>query len=84
VKTQMSLFESSLICGAEGEIQMHHVKHLRKENDKTTSFQSIMSKLNRKQIPVCTSCHHKIHVGKYDGVSLNSLQEKKNKKCVIE
>jgi hypothetical protein len=58
---------------------MHHVKHLRKESEKATNFQSIMSKLNRKQIPVCTSPHHKIHVGKYDGVSLRTLQEKKTK-----
>ena len=52
---------------------MHHVKHIRK--GKVTGFTQIMKQLNRKQIPVCYSCHLKIHAGTYDGVALNKLRK---------
>jgi len=32
-----------------------------------------MGTVNRKQLPVCHSCHWKIHNGKYDGVDLKEL-----------
>lgn len=73
------MFESCLICGEEGDIQMHHVKHLRGEIEKATGFQTIMTKLNRKQIPVCKACHDNIHAGRYDGRSLLDLQRMKKK-----
>lgn len=38
-----------------------------------------MSKLNRKQNPVCSKCHVKIHNGKYDGISMKDLQLNKIK-----
>ena len=53
---------------------MHHVKHIRKSNRKHQGFSQIMSALNRKQIPVCQSCHKKIHKGVYDGISLRDLK----------
>ena len=56
---------------------MHHVKHIRKGTEKPTGFQSIMAKLNRKQVPVCPMCHKNIHAGKYDGASLGELQKSK-------
>lgn len=31
-----------------------------------------MALRNRKQIPVCASCHNKIHNGEYDGRNLKS------------
>ena len=55
---------------------MHHVKHIRK--GKTEGFTQIMRQLNRKQIPVCLSCHTKIHSGKYDGIALNKLIKAKS------
>ena len=54
---------------------MHHVKHIRNGTEKPTGFQSIMAKLNRKQVPVCPTCHKNIHAGKYDGASLDELQK---------
>ena len=76
VETLLGLFKSCLICGSEGSIEMHHVKHLRKENkDKAPGLIAIMSKMNRKQIPVCKTCHKNIHDGKYDGPSLKELQK---------
>lgn len=71
------MFDSCLICGDTGDIHMHHVKHIRKQGEKMDGFTTIMSKLNRKQIPVCQPCHVKIHAGKYDGISLKNLQGKK-------
>jgi hypothetical protein len=78
INTQINLFDSCLICGVEEGIQMHHVKHLRKEGQKSSGFLAIMSQLNRKQVPVCQSCHDNIHAGRYDGISLKSLQESHN------
>ena len=75
VVSQFSIFESCLICGEQKGVEMHHVKHLRKEGDKHTGFIWVMSKMNRKQIPVCKSCHNNTHAGKYDGISLKYLQK---------
>ncbi len=36
-------------------------------------FLSPLQRLNRKQIPVCTQCHQKIHRGEYDGIRLSDL-----------
>jgi predicted HNH restriction endonuclease len=54
---------------------MHHVRHLRKLSQKRepVGFNQVLRMLNRKQIPVCESCHQKIHQGHYDGLRLSSL-----------
>ena len=65
-----------LICNSSEEIEMHHVKHIKK--GKQEGFGQIMRQLNRKQIPVCRDCHMKIHLGKYDGISLKKLNEDKS------
>lgn len=57
---------------------MHHVKHIRKSNTKLKGFHELMSKLNRKQIPVCLDCHNKIHKGLYNGLSLKDLKRPNN------
>lgn len=72
--------ECCKLCGSEKNIQIHHVRHhvrhIRKGNKSTNkTFTNLMSKLNRKQIPVCHSCHMKIHNGSYNGVSLRQLKE---------
>jgi hypothetical protein len=54
---------------------MHHVKALK---GKTRGFMDIMRAMNRKQIPVCKSCHVKIHGGNYSGISLKNLPLKKD------
>ena len=68
------LDEPCRICGSLEDIQMHHIKHVNKI--KAKGFTKLMSMLNRKQIPVCISCHNKIHTGAYDGISLNTLKRK--------
>lgn len=71
VRSQHFWDQDCLLCGESEDIQMHHVKHIKK--GKTEGFTQIMKQLNRKQIPVCTNCHTKIHSGKYDGIALNKL-----------
>jgi retron-type reverse transcriptase len=78
MRTRSKLGKPCCICGLrddEGQIVMHHVRHIRKLSHKRepTGFNHILRKLNRKQIPVCEQCHHKIHQGAYDGLKLSSL-----------
>jgi predicted HNH restriction endonuclease len=54
---------------------MHHVKHIRKMGEKVKGFTRLMAIINRKQIPVCSWCHHEIHVGRYDGLKISTLAE---------
>ena len=62
------------ICNSVKQVENHHVRHIRKMKQKAArGFQKVMQSLNRKQIPVCKSCHHKIHQGKYDGLKLSDL-----------
>jgi nicotine oxidoreductase len=65
------LKEPCRICGKSKNIEMHHIKHLKKV--KLIGFNEIMKGLNRKQIPVCKNCHNKIHKGLYDGLALKDL-----------
>lgn len=43
-------------------------------------FTKLMSMINRKQIPVCRSCHNLIHQGKYDGIAIGKLKPKDKKR----
>lgn len=61
------------ICDSPENVEMHHVKHVRKANFTYKGFHEIMHLLNRKQIPVCQSCHNKIHRGEYDGLKLGDI-----------
>lgn len=61
--------EPCKICGATKSIEMHHIRHLRKNNSKDYLTQTMIN-INRKQVPLCQSCHNKIHAGLYDGPKL--------------
>ena len=68
------------ICDSEeGPIEMHHVKHVRKQGFRYKGFHEQMSLLNRKQIPLCKNCHKKVHAGFYDGPSLKTLRKRMRK-----
>jgi len=74
-RTKANLDLPCCICGCEQNIEMHHVKHVRKVKyntiDKEKTWDQIMGLRNRKQIPVCRSCHMEyIHKGKYYGTPL--------------
>jgi group II intron reverse transcriptase/maturase len=72
--TRSSLGLPCCICESIENIEMHHVKHVRKSSYKYQGFHRIMHLLNRKQIPVCKVCHKKIHDGKYHGLKLGDLR----------
>jgi group II intron reverse transcriptase/maturase len=76
MRTRSKLGKPCCICGEMlGSIVMHHVRHIRKLSSKreATRFNRILRKLNRKQIPVCETCHRKIHRGEYDSLKLSDL-----------
>lgn len=63
------------LCGSREQIEIHHLKHLRKMGKFTRSdaISKIMVNINRKQIPVCKPCHNKIHHGKHDRPNLKTF-----------
>ena len=62
------------VCRSSEQVEMHHVRHLRKTGaKKPVGINAILHLLNRKHIPVCTQCHQKIHRGDYDGIRLSDL-----------
>jgi group II intron reverse transcriptase/maturase len=75
MRTRSKLGKPCCICGEVGQTAMHHVRHIRKLSHKriATGFTRVLRALNRKQVPVCTECHVKIHRGAYDGIKLSDL-----------
>lgn len=70
-RTKYKLTKYCCICGSTQDIQYHHVRHIK--IGKVTGFLQVMKQLNRKQIPVCPSCHRNIHSGKYNSLKLEEL-----------
>jgi hypothetical protein len=74
LRTRSKLGFPCLTCGSSEQVEMHHVRHIRKMGKrKPKGFQAVLRALNRKQIPVCKPCHTKIHTGEYDGIRLQDL-----------
>jgi retron-type reverse transcriptase len=77
IRTQASFELPCAICGSSEEIEMHHIKHVRKNKfsmiDNQLTFAKMMFLRNRKQIPVCKECHKEIHAGDYQGANLNTF-----------
>jgi group II intron reverse transcriptase/maturase len=73
-RTQSKLLNNCAICGSGTNIEMHHVRHIRKRGQSLKGFTLYMAAINRKQVPVCRKCHRDIHNGKYDGASLASIE----------
>jgi len=74
LRTRSKLGLPCVVCGDPHKVQMHHVRHIRKMDDKEPrGFTRVMAALNRKQVPVCKACHERIHRGEYDGLSLKEL-----------
>lgn len=61
------------ICQSRKKVEMHHVKHVRKQGHRYAGFQAEMALLNRKQVPLCRQCHIGVHQGIYDGIKLSIL-----------
>jgi len=74
LRTRSKLGLPCVVCGNPNKVQMHHVRHIRKMDDREPKgFTRVMAALNRKQVPVCKACHERIHRGEYDGLSLKEL-----------
>lgn len=74
LRTRSKLGLPCVVCGNPSKVQMHHVRHIRKmDGAAPKGFTRVMQALNRKQVPVCKTCHTKIHRGEYDGLSLKDL-----------
>jgi len=76
LRTKSKLGRVCIMCGAEEDVEMHHVRHLRKldERQQKAGFIRVMQALNRKQLPLCCECHDKVHAGTYDGIKLRDLK----------
>ncbi len=72
-RTRTRLLDNCAICGSSEQIEMHHVRHIRKRGEHVQGFTLYLAAINRKQIPVCHLCHVEIHNGKYDGRSLSEI-----------
>jgi retron-type reverse transcriptase len=78
IRTKASLELPCSICGSTEEIEMHHIKHVRKRTYKSISndepWAQVMGLKNRNQITVCKNCHRNlIHKGKNCGTRLKDL-----------
>jgi hypothetical protein len=74
LRTRSKLGMPCCICNCSEQVEMHHVRHIRKTGaKKPVGINAILQMLNRKQIPVCIMCHQKIHRGDYDGIRLSDL-----------
>ena len=75
----MLLFLSQCaICGSTDEINMHHVKHIRKMGKEITGSTKLLAQVNRKKIIVCKKCQQKIHKGIYDDINLANFANPSN------
>lgn len=72
----MGLEAPCIVCGIKDTVEMHHVKHIRKDSIRYEGFTRDMSLINRKQVPLCRKCHMKVHKGLLDGgISLKKLMK---------
>jgi nicotine oxidoreductase len=82
-RTQTRLLDECVICGSQENVEMHHVRHIRKRGENVQGFTLYMAAINRKQVPVCRKCHREIHNGQYDGASLSAIREQIQANTVI-
>nr|YP_002600927.1 putative reverse transcriptase and intron maturase [Pyramimonas parkeae]ACJ71149.1 putative reverse transcriptase and intron maturase [Pyramimonas parkeae] len=75
-RTQLLSASECTICQSKENLEMHHVKALRKDGALLSDkyMIALMQRMNRKQICVCRTCHMDIHYGKYDGNSLSIIE----------
>lgn len=66
VRTQNLIEGPCVGCGVTSNIEVHHVEKLSKIIKAKNPVHIIMSKLGRKQVPLCTKCHKGIHSGVFD------------------
>ena len=61
------------LCGANGPVQMHHIRKLsdlsKPGRRPKKTWEIAMSALRRKSLAVCETCHQAIHSGRHDGIT---------------
>ena len=63
-RSQAVLDSPCTLCGTEIDVEMHHVRAIKDVSKQPKDFMTaMMSRMNRKQIPVCRPCHNRIHNG---------------------
>lgn len=76
-RTMAALDMPCAFCGCETNVEMHHIKHIRKRAyaliPDSESYQRILALRNRKQVPLCRACHNQVHTGQYSGPLLKKL-----------
>ena len=72
--SKSNLRKPCCICYSTTNIEMHHVKHVRKKGHRYKGFHGEMALLNRKQVTLCKQCHMKVHMGLYDGTKLSNFE----------
>lgn len=63
IRTQNLMQRPCVGYGATSNIEIHHVKNLSKTVKAKNPIHRIMSKLKRKQVPLCRKCHKDMHRG---------------------
>nr|YP_009485446.1 cox1I1a maturase [Halamphora coffeaeformis]AVR57510.1 cox1I1a maturase [Halamphora coffeaeformis] len=66
LRTQSVFDKPCKICGTKRNVEMHHRRPLKAHKTDNT-IKGIKINLSRKQIPLCASCHQRVHNGLYDG-----------------
>lgn len=81
IRTQASFDLPCFRCGSEKNVEMHHIKHVRKNNyrliDNEQTWLQAMSIRNRNQVPLCRECHMAVHSKRYGGQKISLLCPKK-------
>lgn len=63
-RTRDVLNNPCTVCGTFDDVEMHHVRAIKDLTKNPKDYmKAIMSRMNRKQIPVCRPCHVRIHQG---------------------
>jgi group II intron reverse transcriptase/maturase len=74
IRSHFTLDLPCCVCGTDQNIEMHHIRHLRKDAPGVNNrLKRLFLQMKRKQIPVCKPCHRAIHEGKYNGIKLGNL-----------
>lgn len=78
LRTSFKLTTACTICGAQSDLQNHHIKPIKHGQGKFTGykgFDKLVASLGRKQITVCRPCHNSIHSGQYNNIALEDLYD---------
>lgn len=68
VRTKFKIYSVCCYCGSADDVQLHHMKSIKstqKSEAVQTPLQTMDSKLNRLQVPVCRECHVRITNGEH-------------------